>query len=162
MASPNRCYEPLAQIPQELRRRALVPLPCKEKVVFKQEAYDFMAAAFEVYNEIGYGMAEEIYQQSLEIELSLRQITFLTKQELEVHYKGHKLTTCYKPDLIAFGGIVVELKAVTELLPEHEAQLFNYMRVSRMAVGYLVNFGYKGNLQWKRFILSDLHKAPGR
>ena len=59
-----------------------------------------------------------------------------------------------------FGGIVVELKAVSELLPEHEAQLFNYMRVSRIAVGYLVNFGHKGDLQWKRFILSDLHEKP--
>jgi len=126
--------------------------------MFQQEGYDFMAAAFEVYNEIGYGMAEEIYQQSLEVELSLRKILFLTKQELEVYYKGHKLTTCYKPDLLVCGGIVVELKAVTELLPEHEAQLFNYMRVSRMAVGYLANFGHKGDLQWKRFILSDLHK----
>ena len=126
--------------------------------MFQQEGYDLMAAAFEVYNEIGYGMAEEIYQQSLEIELSLRKIPFLTKQELEVFYKGHKLTTCYIPDLLVFGGIVVELKAVTELSPEHEAQLFNYMRVSRLAVGYLLNFGHKGSLQWKRFILSDLHK----
>jgi GxxExxY protein len=127
--------------------------------MFQQEGYSFMAAAFEVYNEIGYGMAEEVYQQSLEIEFSLRKIPFLTKQELEVYYKGHKLTTRYKPDLLVFGGMVVELKAVTELLPEHEAQLFNYMRVSRMAVGYLVNFGHKGVLQWKRFILSDLHKT---
>jgi len=111
--------------------------------MFKQEGYDFMAAAFEVYNEIGYGMAEEIYQQSLEIELSLRKIPFLTKQELEVYYKGHKLTTCYKPDLLVFGGIVVELKAVTELLPEHEAQLFNYLRVSRMGVGYLATAAIK-------------------
>jgi GxxExxY protein len=126
--------------------------------MFRQEGYDFMAAAFEVYNEIGYGMAEEVYQQSLEIELSLRKIPFLTKQELEVFYKGHRLATCYKPDLVVFGGVVVELKAVTELLSDHEAQLFNYMRVSRMAVGYLVNFGRKGALQWKRFILNDLHK----
>ena len=59
---------------------------------------------------------------------------------------------------MVFGGVVVELKAVTELLAEHEAQLFNYMRVSRMAVGYLVNFGRKDALQWKRFILNDLHK----
>jgi GxxExxY protein len=103
--------------------------------MLQQEGYNFMAAAFEVYNEIGYGMAEEIYQQSLEIELSLRKIPFLTKQELEVYYKGHKLTTCYKPDLLVFGSIVVELKAVTELLQEHEAQLFNYMRISRMTVG---------------------------
>jgi GxxExxY protein len=130
----------------------------KEERVFQQEGYDFMAAAFEVYNEIGYGMAEEIYQQSLEIELSLRKIPFLPKEELEVYYKDHKLTTHYIPDLLVFGGIVVELKAVTELVPEHEAQLFNYMRVSRMAAGYLVNFGHKGGLQWKRFILNDLHK----
>jgi GxxExxY protein len=119
-----------------------------------------MAAAFEVYNEIGYGMAEEIYQQSLEIELSLRQIPFLAKHELEVYYKGHKLTTRYKPDLLVCGGIVVELKAVAELLPEHEAQLFNYMRVSRVALGYLVNFGHKGDLQWKRLILTDVHENP--
>ena len=128
--------------------------------MFQQEGYDSMAAAFEVYNEIGCGMAEEIYQQSLEIELFLRKIPFLTKQELEVYYKGHKLTTRYKPDLLVFGGIVVELKAVTELVPEHEAQLFNYLRVSRRLVGYLVNFGHKGGLQWKRFILTDLHKRP--
>jgi GxxExxY protein len=128
--------------------------------MFQQEGYDFMAAAFEVHNEIGFGMAEEIYQQSLEIELSLRKIPFVSKQELDVYYKGYKLTTCYKPDLRVFGGIVVELKAVTDLLAEHEAQLFNYMRVSRMAVGYLVNFGKKGGLQWKRFILSDLQNKP--
>jgi len=81
-------------------------------------------------------------------------------RRLEHDMKDHKLATRYKPDLLVFGGIVVELKAVTELLPEHEAQLFNYMRVSRMAVGYLVNFRHKGDLQWKRFIVSDLHKKP--
>jgi GxxExxY protein len=126
--------------------------------MFKEEGYQLMGAAFEVYNEIGYGMAEEIYQQSLEIEMSLRSVPFLTKQELEVFYKGRKLLTRYKPDLLVYGGIVAELKALTELASEHEAQLFNYMRVSRHPVGYLINFGHKGELQWKRFILSDLHK----
>ncbi|MBI2807728.1 MAG: GxxExxY protein [Planctomycetes bacterium] len=126
--------------------------------MFKDEGYQFMEAAFEVYNELGYGMAEEIYQQSLEIELSLRTIPFLTKQELKVFYKDRELTTRYRPDLLVHGGIVAELKAVAELASEHEAQLFNYMRVSRYAVGYLVNFGHKGDLHWKRFILSDLHK----
>jgi len=126
--------------------------------MFKEEGYQFMAAAFEVYNEIGYGMAEEIYQQSLEIELTLRQIPFATKQQLSVFYKDHKLETCYKPDLLVHGGIVVELKAVKELESDHEAQLFNYMRICRHSVGYLVNFGHKGDLQWKRFILNDLHK----
>jgi len=50
----------------------------------------------------------------------------------------------------------VELKAVTQLLPEHEAQLFNYMRLARRPVGYLVNFGHQGTLEWKRLILSEL------
>jgi GxxExxY protein len=125
--------------------------------MFKYEGYQFMAAAFEVYNQLGYGMAEEVYQQSLEIELELRGITFLTKHELAVFYKSRQLATMYKPDLIVFGGIVVELKAASELSSDHEAQLFNYMRIARKNVGYLVNFGSKNELQWKRFILTDLH-----
>lgn len=125
--------------------------------MFKQEGYDLMGAAFEVYNETGYGMAEEIYQQSLEIELALRRIPFKSKHELAMFYKGRPRDTCYKPDLFVYDGIVVELKAVAELLSEHEAQLFNYMRIARQPVGYLINFGQKSGLQWKRFILSDLH-----
>jgi GxxExxY protein len=126
--------------------------------MFKEEGYRLMGAAFEVYNELGYGMSEEIYQQSLEIELGMQGIPFLTKHELKVYYKNRELDTRYKPDLFVFGGIVVELKAVSELTVEHEAQLFNYMRIARKEVGYLLNFGHKGTLQWKRFILSDLHE----
>ena len=55
-----------------------------------------------------------------------------------------------------FDALVVELKAVTQLLPEHEAQLINYMRITKQPVGYLINFGSKGGLEWKRFILSEL------
>jgi len=55
-----------------------------------------------------------------------------------------------------FGCLVVELKAVTELTTEHEAQLFNYMRIARQPVGYLINFGHKGTLEWKRLIVSEL------
>jgi GxxExxY protein len=127
--------------------------------MFKDEGYKLMGAAFEVYNQLGYGMAEEIYQQSLEIELSLREIPFRQKHELAVFYKGNELSTKYKPDLYVFDGIVVELKAVSELAPDHEAQLFNYMRIARKPVGYLINFGRKNELEWKRFILSDLHQV---
>jgi GxxExxY protein len=128
--------------------------------MFKDEGNRFMGAAFEVYNEIGYGMAEEIHQQSLEIELGMRAIPFVTKKELDVYYKNQKLETRYKPDLLVFNGIVVELKAVSDLAKEHDAQLFNYMRISRSLVGYLVNYGHKGELEWKRFILGDLHSRP--
>ena len=70
--------------------------------------------------------------------------------------QGHELTAKYRPDLRVFEQIIVELKAVTELCSDHEAQLFNYMRIARQPVGYLINFGHKGELEWKRFIISDL------
>lgn len=128
--------------------------------MLKDEGYQFMAAAFEVYNQLGYGMAEEIYQQSLEIELTVRNVPFRSKHELPVFYKGRQLETRYRPDFLVFEQIVVELKAVTELAPEHEAQLFNYMRIARLPVGYLLNYGYKKRLQWQRFILQDFHQIP--
>jgi GxxExxY protein len=126
--------------------------------MYKEEGYQVMGAAFEVYNQLGYGMAEEIYQQSLEIEFALRSIPFQSKRELDVFYKDRQLNTHYVPDLFAFNAVVIELKAVAELISDHEAQLFNYMRIARQPVGYLINFGYRGELQWKRFILSDLHE----
>jgi len=118
------------------------------------EGYQLMGAAFEVYNEQGFGLAEEIYQESLEIELELRQIPTQSKQELTTFYKNRPLKKRYVPDLFVYGKIVVELKAVSELLPEHEAQLLNYMRSARVSVGYLINFGHKDTLEWKRFILT--------
>lgn len=128
--------------------------------MFKDEGYRLMGAAFDVYNQIGYGMAEEVYQQSLEVELNLRDTPFRSKIELPVHYKGRLLEVHYIPDLFVFNAIVVELKAVSELASEHEAQLFNYMRIARQPIGYLLNFGQKEALQWKRFILSDVHEPP--
>ena len=124
--------------------------------MLEDEGYRFMGAAFEVYNVLGYGMAEEIYQQSLVIELSLREIPFQSKRELAVFYKDRRLDTCYRPDLIVFDSIVVERKALAALTTDHEAQLFNYLRIAGQPIGYLLNFGKKGDLEWKRFILSDL------
>jgi GxxExxY protein len=125
--------------------------------MYEQQGYDLMGAAFEVYNEIGYGMAEEIYQQCLEIELKLRSIPFESKRQLTLAYKEHDLTTKYIPDLFVYGEIVVELKAHKDLDSDHEAQLFNYMRIANQPVGYLINYGIKSGLQWKRFVLNDLH-----
>ena len=122
---------------------------------YKDEGYKLMGAAFEVYNDRCYGLGEEIYQECLEIELGLRGIPFKAKQELACHYKGRELKKRYVPDLFVFDCLVVELKSVGQLLPEHEAQLMNYMRITKQPVGYLINFGHKDVLEWKRIILSE-------
>lgn len=114
-----------------------------------------MGAAFEVYNQQGYGLAEEVYQECLEIELELRGLKYQPKQDLRCFYKGRELKRRYVPDLFVLDCLVVELKAVTQLVSEHEAQLFNYMRIARRPVGYLVNFGHKDTLEWRRLILSE-------
>ncbi|MFV1968500.1 MAG: GxxExxY protein [Pirellulaceae bacterium] len=124
---------------------------------YSEEGYKLMGAAFEVYNEIGHGMAEEVYQECLEIELQLRGIPFETKRHLSLRYKKQQLDKTYIPDLFVFSVIVVELKSVKELVSDHEAQVFNYMRIARQSVGYLINFGHEDTLEWKRYVLSDFH-----
>ena len=121
--------------------------------LFQQQGYDFMAAAFEVHTEMGHGFLEEVYHESLELELNQRGIPYTSKPKLSLSYKGQLLKKQYEADLIVIGEIVVELKAVKALLPEHEAQLINYLRATQKRVGYLVNFGSFPKLEWKRFVL---------
>jgi GxxExxY protein len=122
---------------------------------FAEEGYELMAAAFEVYGELGGGLAEEIYQEALELELGLRGIGFVARQELSLHYKGNELKKRYIPDLFVSGGIIVEIKAVTAISSDHIAQLLNYMRISCQPVGYLINFGPTRKVEWKRFVLRE-------
>ena len=122
---------------------------------FSQEGYTLMGAASEVHNLLGGGLMEEIYQQSLEIELELRNVPFPRKEELLVYYKGRLLKKRYIPDLFVYGHIVVELKSVSAITPEHAAQLMNDMRITCSPIGYLINFGPIGKLPYKRFILSE-------
>lgn len=117
----------------------------------QQEGYDLMAAVFAVDNEMGNGYTEDIYQESLELELNQRKIPYAAQVELVIHYKGKALKRRFKPDLMVFGDIVVELKAASALTSEHEAQLLNYLKATRKPVGYLVNFGNREKLEWKRF-----------
>ena len=124
-----------------------------DDTLYSKEGYALMAAAFEVHNELGGGIAEEVYQESLEFELGDRGIPFIPKQELVIYYKGRQLRKRYVPDLYVHDGIVVELKSVAKLLPEHEAQLINYMRISKKRVGYLINFGPIKGVDWKRYVI---------
>ena len=117
----------------------------------QQEGYDLMAAAFEVYNDMGNGYTEDIYQEALELELTDRKMPFQPQPELTIRYKGKSLKKKFRPDLLVFSDLVVELKAASALTSEHEAQLLKYLKATGKPVGYLVNFGCREKLEWKRF-----------
>jgi GxxExxY protein len=121
--------------------------------LFQQEGYDLMAAAFEVYNELGHGFLEPVFQECLERELAFRQTPHVAQKELTIYYKDIPLKQKYRIDLLVHDGIVVELKAVKALLPEHRAQLINYLKASKLRVGYLINYGCPDKLDWERIVL---------
>ena len=125
----------------------------ENKEFLGSEGYSLIGAAFEVHKELGGGLSEELYQESLEIELGLRGIPFSSKNELEVYYKGQCLRKKYIPDLLVCREIVTELKAVKILDSSHEQQIMNYMHITKKAVGYLINFGPNESVEWRRFIL---------
>lgn len=123
------------------------------KELYKKEGFLLVGAAFAVHDETGGGLAEDVYQESLEIELEMQGIPFRAKQELAIFYKGRELKKRYIPDLYVHENIVVELKAVASLQPEHISQLLNYMRLAQKPVGYLLNFGPLDGVEWKRFVI---------
>jgi len=106
-----------------------------------------------VYSEMICGFLESVYQECLESELQRRGIPFESQQALTLHYKGEQLKQTFKPDLICYGKIIIELKAVKDLEKEHEAQVFNYLKVSSYRLGLLVNFGHYPKVKVKRIIL---------
>jgi GxxExxY protein len=121
--------------------------------LFEQEGYELMGAAFEVYNELGSGFLEEVYQEALERVLAEKKIPYLAQPRLEVIFRGQPLTKYYIADFLVVGEMVVELKACRALAPEHEAQLLNELRATNKHLGYLLNFGAFPKLQWSRRVL---------
>ena len=128
-------------------------MDANEKKPYSDEGYALVGAAYAVHKEMGGGLLEEVYQESLEIELGFRGIPFQSQQSLNIFYKDQPLKKTYLPDLVAFNAIIVELKAVSSITPEHEAQLLNYMRITKQPIGYLLNFAPIDKLVWKRFLL---------
>ena len=122
------------------------------EILFKEESYRIVGACFEVYNEMGCGYLEQVYQECLEIEFAEMQIPFVAQKQLKLNYKNHCLKSMYVPDAICNEQIIVELKAVKELSDEHRAQVHNYLKGTGFRLGLLVNFGHYPKLQHERIV----------
>jgi GxxExxY protein len=122
------------------------------ELLLKDEVYAIIGAAMEVHNQAGAGYTEPLYQEMLELELSLRQIPFEPQKRLQVSYKGHVLQKYYVADLVCYESVLVELKAVERVTNREEAQILNYLKMTGLRVGLLINFADPIRLDWRRFV----------
>ena len=118
-------------------------------IPYKEVVYSIIGAAMKAHSTLRWGLQEAIYNEALTLELEDQGISCLSEQTVACYYKQHKLKKEYKIDVIV-GDIIVELKSVSEIVPAHRAQLFNYLRLTRRPVGILINFGAP-KLQGERF-----------
>ena len=124
-------------------------------LLLKEEVFAIVGAAMEVHKELGPGFLEAVYQEALEIEFTLRGISFESQKELAVFYKGHRLKKTYAVDFLDYDKIVVEIKALDRLTSKEESQLLNYLKATGLEVGVLINFG-AASLEWKRMVKTQL------
>jgi GxxExxY protein len=111
---------------------------------------------YEVYNELGHGFLESVYEKSLEVALNSLGIKVLRQIEIPVWFRGHQVGT-FSADVLVEDCVLLELKAARALDPSHQAQLLNYLRATEIEVGLLLNFGLKP--EFKRLIFDNPRKS---
>jgi len=121
------------------------------ELLYKEEVYNIIGAAMRVHSVLGCGFLEAIYQEALAIEFEKKNIIHEKEKLININYDGIVLTKQYQADFLCYDKIIVEIKAVSELLPVHQSQLMNYLKATKMKVGLLINFGEK-SLVYERYV----------
>ncbi len=121
--------------------------PCKE------ETHAIIGCAFEVMNELGHGLNEKLYENSLVVEFKLRGIAFDQQLHFNVLYKGVRVGE-FIPDLIAYGKVVVDAKCVDRISDHERGQVLNYLRITKLPVGLILNFKH-AKLEFERIVLTN-------
>ncbi len=109
-----------------------------------------IGASFEIWNELGYGFLEKVYENAMMVELGIRDVHVIQQTEIDVSYKN-RIVGHYVPDLFVEKKVIVELKAEKTYKSKHEAQLLNYLKASGIQIGLLLNFG-ENKVEFKRMI----------
>ena len=121
------------------------------ELIHGNEVYKVVGAAMEVHRELGCGFFEAVYQEALELEFQYKRIPYQREVKLDIYYKEQLLQKYYEADFICYNKVIVELKALSALTSEHESQLLNQLKSTRLKVGLLINFGRK-SLEYKRML----------
>ena len=120
-------------------------------LIYKEESYKIIKACMNVHNELGPGFLEAVYKEALEIEFQLLGIPYEREKLIKIQYKGNILKKEYKADFVCYEKIILEVKALSSLISEHEAQILNYLKGTGFKLGILVNFGEK-SLKYRRLV----------
>lgn len=129
-----------------------------EEYLHKELTSKIIEAFYRVYNTLGFGFLEKVYENALKYELELMQLKVDKQKPIEVFYKEIKAGE-YFADLIVENKVILELKAAESLIEEHELQLINYLKATEIEVGLLLNFGKKPEIRRKIFTNSNQRKS---
>ena len=122
------------------------------KLIHKDEAYFIIGLCMEVHNTLGKGFSEAVYSEALEIELEDNGVPYSKEEKFNIYYKGKSLSKKYYADFVIDNKIILELKAVEGISKSHIKQTLNYLAVSKLRLGLVVNFG-EDSLNYKRVVL---------
>ncbi|PQJ79633.1 GxxExxY protein [Polaribacter porphyrae] len=123
-----------------------------DNLLYKEDTYKIIGLCMEVHNQLGKGFNEVVYSDALEIEFIDNNIKYSKEQKFNINYKGNILPHKYRADFIINDKIVLEIKAIKCLTSSHVKQTLNYLAVSKLKIGLLINFG-EDSLKYQRVIL---------
>ena len=120
--------------------------------LYKDLTEKIIGAAMEVHSTLGNGFLESVYEEALEYEFIMQEVRYERQKEIDLIYKGKNIGN-HRIDFLIEDEVILELKAVKEIAPEHQAQLINYLKATKIKLGLLVNFGSYPKVQIERFAL---------
>ena len=123
------------------------------ELYYKQESYNIIGAALHVYNVLGPGFVEAVYQEALEIEFQKLGIPYEREKEIDLYYDGQMMKIKFRPDFVCYDNIIIEIKALLQLDDMNRAQVLNYLKATHYKLGWLINFGHQDGLERQRIVL---------
>ena len=123
----------------------------ESKLLLRAETEKIIGFAFEVLNEVGHGLNEKIYENSLTVLFKLNNIVFDQQRRFPVHFRGVEVGE-FIPDLIAFGSVIVDTKVIDRITDHERGQMLNYLRITKLRVGLILNFK-NARLEFERVVL---------
>jgi GxxExxY protein len=123
----------------------------ESKLLLKAETEKIIGFAFEILNEVGHGLNEKIYENSLTVLFKLNNIVFDQQRRFPVHFRGVEVGE-FVPDLIAFGSVIVDAKVIDRITDHERGPMLNYLRITKLRVGLILNFK-NARLEFERVVL---------